>query len=735
MQELTLGSESPVILRRWIQLLIFVVLPINLLAQDSLRPQTNRPRVGLALGGGGALGLAHIGVLQYFEEHHIPIDAVAGTSMGGLIGGLYATGLDATQLRSIVSQADWDSLLSTIPPMRGQPVVEKQSWNSTFGDVTLRLGRKFSLPVGLNPGEALALLFSRYTAEYGGISSFDELPTPFRCVATDLVSGEAVVLDRGPLAKALRATMAIPAVFTPVAWDDKILVDGGVVENLPVEPLLWLGADKTIAVRLLGPQPKAGQFRSLTSILQRSVSVSIDQNERRSAKLADLVIEIDTKDIRGTDYEQYEKLIQAGYAAANSHSEQLKQFELPPEQWSTFIAARRTATRLHPSSGRVAEVVAQNSQFQENAESELRRKLGTGPVSEQKLADTVSGIVAATGVPSASYEWDSRADGYRVEFLPRPDDRVLVRPSFRYNLSAGEPSRTELRLALSVTAADAYKSRTLGSITIGYDPGIRAEYYHPFDGSGYFVAPGFLVERKHINVYQGPNRLSHTRDRFALYNYAGIGTWKYWQVRAGVQSGYDSYSERVVTDGVTAKSHGFTNPELTWLYNSLDAGPLPRSGTRIDGSAGYSFRNNSFPYLRNEFSWFRTPYPHFTIFSGAEFGTSFGTKLDYYQQFTAGGSGELSAFRYQEFHSNSMIIGDGGLVIHTPRLPSLPIHPEFPLWYEAGRFDLGSGGWKTHQSSNAGVFFSTRVGAAGIAVGFDEKGRARFRLVLGTLAR
>ena len=735
MRELTFSSENPVNPRHCIQLLIFVLLPINLLTQDAMRPLANRPRVGLALGGGGALGLAHIGVLQYFEEHHIPIDAVAGTSMGGLVGGLYSTGLDAKELRSIVSQADWDSLLSTIPPMRGQPIVEKQRWNSTFGDVTLRLGRKFSLPVGLNPGEALALLLSRYTAQYGGISSFDELPTPFRCVATDLVSGDAVVLDRGPLAKALRATMAIPAVFTPVVWEDKVLVDGGVVQNLPVEPLFLLGADQTIAVRLLGPQPKLQQLRSLTSILQRSVSVSIDQNERRSAKLADLVIAIDTKDIRGTDYEQYEKLIQAGYDAANSNSEQLKKFELAPEQWTMFVSMRRAATRVHPENGRVPEVVAQNSQFQENAESELRRKLGTGPVSEQKLSDAVSGIVAATGVPSASYEWDHRSDGYRVEFLPRPDDRVLVRPSFRYNLSAGEPSRTELHLALSVTAANAYKSRTLGSITIGYDPGIRAEYYHPFDGSGYFVAPGFLVERKHINKYEGPSRLSHTRDRFALNNYAGIGTWRYWQVRAGLQSGYDLYSERVLTDGVIAKSHAFASPEITWLYNSLDSGALPRNGTRIDGSVGYSLRNNSFPYLRNEFSWFRTPSPHFTVLSGAEFGSSFGTKLDYYQQFTAGGSGELSAFRYQEFHSNSMVIGTGGLVVHTPRFRSFPVHPEFPLWYEAGRFDLGSGGWTTHQSSSAGVFFPTRVGAAGVALSFDEKGRARIRLVLGTLAK
>jgi hypothetical protein len=312
---------------------------------------------------------------------------------------------------------------------------------------------------------------------------------------------------------------------------------------------------------------------------------------------------------------------------------------------------------------------------------------------------------------------------------------MLIRPSFRYNFSSGEPSRTELHLAISITAADAYKSRTLASITLGYDPGIRAEYYHPFDGSGYFVAPGVMVERKHFNSYEGATRFSHTRDRYALYTYAGIGTWRYWQVRAGVQSGYDSYSDQTVTDGVTAKSHAFSNSELTWLYNSLDSGALPRTGTKIEGATGYSFRDRSFPYMRNEFSSFRTPSSHFTVFSTAEFGTGFGRRLNYYEQFTAGGASELTAFRYQEFHSNSMITGSAGIFTHTRPVAALPIHPELAVWYEAGRFDLGSAGWNNHQSTNVGIFFPTKLGAAGIAVGFDERGRARGRLMLGTLTK
>jgi len=205
-----------------------------------------RQKVAVALSGGSALGLAHIGVIKYFEEHHIPIDYVAGTSMGGLVGGFYATGLTSAEIERIATEIDWSVMLSPNPRFLDQPVVEKQYWNKAVGSLTLRLGQRFALPTGLNPGQSLALVFSRYTLAYANLNSFDELPVPFRCVATDLVSASAVVLDRGSLPKALRATMALPGIFTPVSWGNKILIDGGLVENLPVEPAREMGADLVI---------------------------------------------------------------------------------------------------------------------------------------------------------------------------------------------------------------------------------------------------------------------------------------------------------------------------------------------------------------------------------------------------------------------------------------------------------------------------------------------------------
>jgi len=206
---------------------ITLAFPVFAAAQQPEPQKSKRPIIGVALSGGGALGLAHIGVIQYFEEHHIPIDRIAGTSMGGLVGGFYAAGKDSKELKAIVEQADWDTLLSPNPQFREQPVVEKQEWNRSSGTFALRFGKRFSLPSGLNPGEALALLLSRNTAGYPELSSFDSLPTPFRCVATDLVSGDAFVPSSGSLQKAMRATMSLPAVFTPVRWGDRLLVDGG----------------------------------------------------------------------------------------------------------------------------------------------------------------------------------------------------------------------------------------------------------------------------------------------------------------------------------------------------------------------------------------------------------------------------------------------------------------------------------------------------------------------------
>src|SRR5262245_50901771 len=194
--------------------------------------QTARPTVGVAFGGGSARGIAHIGVIQWLEEHHVPIDVAAGTSMGGLVGGGFATGMSAADLRKLIATTDWDLMFgaSSFPFKNLRRKEDARSYPSR-----LEFGLKSGIvpPPSLNDGQQVDLLLARIAAPYYGLATFDDLPTPFRVVAVDLLKSEKVVLDSGSLATALRATMSLPGAFPPVQRDGRLLVDGGLLDNIP----------------------------------------------------------------------------------------------------------------------------------------------------------------------------------------------------------------------------------------------------------------------------------------------------------------------------------------------------------------------------------------------------------------------------------------------------------------------------------------------------------------------
>jgi len=712
-----------------------LLLAVCAMRLDSQVQDSGRPRVGVALSGGGALGLAHIGVLRYFEEHRIPIDDMAGTSMGGLVGGLYSTGMDSRQITDLVHQIDFESILSPNPKFTDQPIVEKQKWNRTFGDLTLRFGKKLSLPSGINSGESISLLLSRATLAYSNLHDFDDLPTPFRCVAADLISGKTVVLHDGSLALAMRATMSIPGIFTPVKLDDMVLVDGGIVQLVPVEVVRQMGAQKVIAVAFKMPDTTPEQLKTLPDILSRTAAIDAAQNERGSLAAADLVILVDLPHLTTMSYKSSEEIIEGGYKAAQARASDLKPYELSGEEWDAYLRKRRSRTRTAERQGAIVAVESSQKSFEEKARKELHSKLDDRVVPEHELQDVINGMVTSTAVPGASYSWQQepgKPEGYRVKFTPRPGDEILIRPSVRYTWSSGEPDQTSLLLSTSAVFQNAYKSRIVGAIEIGYDPGYLAEYYNPFDGSSYFIAPGFLVQRFHVNSYTGPVRFTAIRDRVGGTFYAGAGTWRNAQFRLGVQMGHDSYTSAPAVDGVKAIGGGYVAPEVRWIWNSQDSGGLPTHGTRLEGSSGYSFRNVSYPYFENEVSSLHPVGRLTTFFATNQVDTSLGRKLDYFEQFTAGGMNRLSAYRYQEFHANTLAIAGGGVILRDRSAQSFIRSLAFATWYEAGRFDLGSGGWQTHQSSSTGVFVPTPLGAAGVSLSLDESGKARFRMLIGS---
>ena len=721
------------IFRRYLSFVIaFLLFPsLSTFAQAT---QTPRPRIGIALGGGGALGLAHIGVLRFLEERRIPVDLIAGTSMGGLIAGLYATGHRSSDLEEIVQSANWDDLLGVNPKFEHRPVVEKQDWNRITGPLTFRLGSNFSLPAGINTGGPLALLLSRETLGYSDVEDFDALPIPFRCVATDLMTGEAVPLGEGFLPKALRATMAIPAIFTPVQWNDRILVDGGIVNNLPTDVVRDMGADVVIAVSVEVSPSSLTQLETIPGILRQSVNISVLQNERLSLALADVPIAVALGDRGSFDFSRTHEIIESGYMAAEQHAESLMPLSLSVSQWEAYLSAMTARRRTVPVSGRLSVVNSDQSEIQENATRELSRRW-SAPVSTAKLEDDLAGLLAATSLPNAFYGWNrgpGEMDGYRIELEERVNNQILIRPAFFYQYSPDEPGRFTFRLSSSAVRKDAYKSRFLTDVSIGESPSITFESYHAFHGTPYFVAPGFSLQHTRFFEYTDGGRIDRFRNRFAGSLYFGIGTWRHLQLRVGSQFGYDQYSGELSTDPVVSRNTTFADTGFVWVVNTLDSGELPGKGTRINGSLGWSARSIDYPYLQTDFDHFQ---PLSGVFSAIVFGrskTSFSRKLSFFDQFTEGGLTSLDAYRYQEFRANSVVALAGGIMYRGLSIVNTSFRPICAGWHEVARLDEVRGGWNTRQSTSVGVFVPTPAGRIGAIFSFNEQGDTRFRLSLGS---
>ena len=229
---------------------IVLMLSIVSAAAQGQPSKSQRPTVGLVLQGGGALGLAHVGVITWLEEHHIPIDYIAGTSMGGLVGGVYATGHNAAEMRQIVNGIPWDEVIGGRTPFDDLSFRRKEDVRDYPNSLEFGLRKGVQFPAGLNTGQQVSLVLDKIALPYSEIKSFNDLPTPFVCVATDLVSGKPEVFRSGSLSLALRSTMSLPGIFTPVRTKDAIYTDGGLLQNIPVEVAKQMGADLTLAIHL-----------------------------------------------------------------------------------------------------------------------------------------------------------------------------------------------------------------------------------------------------------------------------------------------------------------------------------------------------------------------------------------------------------------------------------------------------------------------------------------------------
>jgi NTE family protein len=305
-------------------------------------PLARAPRIGLVLSGGGARGLAHVGVLKVLERARVPIAAIGGTSMGAIIGGLYASGVSADELERELLALDWDALFATRVPRAS--LAQRRKEEDFDVSPAIELGIKpdsgeLMLPLGGVSSRGLELLLRRYTLPVRRAADFDALPIPFRAVATDMETGAPVVFARGDLATALRASMSVPGVFAPLEVDGRILGDGGLVNNLPVDVVRSMGVDIVIAVNIGTPLQPRATLGTVSGVTLQMINILTEQNVARSlaqldAARGDILLVPALSSLSSSDFMRAPEFMLRGEREALLQFDQLAALGLSPEQWA-----------------------------------------------------------------------------------------------------------------------------------------------------------------------------------------------------------------------------------------------------------------------------------------------------------------------------------------------------------------------------------------------------------------
>lgn len=519
----------------WVHFLVFLV-SLTSIATHASQAQSQiekRPKVGLVLSGGGARGFAHIGVLKVLEKNHIPIDYIAGTSMGSIIGGLYASGMSATEIEVAVSRIDWDQVF--IDSIQRQDRSFRRKRDDDFALVKIKPGfddGKIKLPQGLIQGESISLLLQKLALPVATVKDFDKLSIPFRAVASDIATGEPVVLGSGNLAQALRASMSVPAAMAPVEIEGKLLVDGGVSMNLPVTIVREMGADVLIVVDISTPlltRDKLNSTLEITKQLSGLLTQRETQLQLHAMEPEDILIVPGLGGITSGDFSRGNEIVGIGVQAASEKITALRSLALSDEAFATHVVARPKPNkklpvvdfvRLNNQSGLGDEVLKARITIQAGQpldidllEEDIRRIYGL-----ELFQIVMWELVEENGQTGLVLHIKERSWGpnYLQFGLHLEGD---LEGNNQFNLNVGYLGTTLNKLGGEL--------RTI--VNLGEEPGISAELYQPLDvGSHYFVHPSVLVEQENIDLFQGDDKVAefrHKRSGVTLAAGRELGTW------------------------------------------------------------------------------------------------------------------------------------------------------------------------------------------------------------------
>jgi NTE family protein len=667
-------------MRPRISFLITVLLltTCSMFGQDQPNVETakHRPTLGLVLEGGGALGLAHVGVITWLEEHRIPVDYVAGTSMGGLVGGVYATGSGAGELRKLVDGIRWDQVMSGKLPYRDLSFRRKEDALDYPNDLEFGLRKGVQFPAGFNTGQEVSLIIDRAALPYSQIGSFDNLPIPFGCVATNLVSGKPEVFRSGSLSTAMRATMSIPGVFTPVTGKDGIYADGGLLDNIPIDLARKMGAQVVLGVHLetapLDPDTKLSSF----AVLGRSISVVISANELLSMENADLIISVPLSKYDTMDFNKANEIIQAGYDAAAAKANVLMAFSVDQATWEQYLAARQARRKTAPVPQFVA-VSTPSPALSRQVEKHVDSMAGK-PIDYDDLNHRIRQLIGLGRFSAVNYEMIEKNNEPGLELVTHEKayGPPMVQPLILIDGSNYKEALFNMGARITWMDIGGFRSEWRNDVILFSDYGLRSEYYHPFTPeSHWFVAPRGNAESDPLYIYDGGVQIADYRtDTVGGGIDVGHIFGRTGELRIGYEGGWQRYARQTGDNTLPNFSGAFGDTRLQFRLNRVDDAVLPNRGQLL--LATWRWTNTS-PSTPNQYpageigsqNYFRLSAPS-SIFVNGFAGTTFGYETGI-PQFSLGGPQRLVAYGENELLIDQYILGQAGyrrLLLNMPPL-------------------------------------------------------------------
>ena len=629
-----------------------------------------RPKICLALSGGGARGAAHIGVLKVLEQYRVPIDCIAGTSMGSIVGAAYATGMTIEEMDQITRSITTELIVKENPP-REELSMERKSEDYTllFGPEIGLVGSKFKFPKGVVTGVQLETVL-RKLSKVKGFQRFDDLAIPFRAVATDLVTGKAVVFKEGELANVMRASMSVPGAVAPAEFGGMILVDGMLTENLPVQVARSMGADIVIAVNVGTPLLKRDQLDGIFGVAGQMVSILTEQNVQASIALlkpTDLLISPELGNYTTADFDALAKIAVLGEPAAEKVAGRLKGLSLPPAAYAEL--RKRQTVAPAPDLRKIDEirVVDLKRVNPETVIADMETVAGQ-PINQEALDRDMRRIYGTGDFEHVNY---TLIDGPGKRVLAVDAVEKTWGPDYvRFGLGlssdfSSQSSYFNLAASYRKTWINSLGASWRNMVQFGFNNMVASEFYQPLNAEGdYFVAPNISYLTRPVYLYQGRNNVASYNFSSAQLGLAlGANFKRYGELRVGLVGG--GLKPQLETGPVLLAPddnrihQGAVNATL--LLDRLDNVHFPRSGWRFgaslyssntglgadqsynrwtaDGTAAYSVGDHTF---------------NVAFKAGGKLG---GKELPAYSWFQWGGFLQQSGYKTGQLYGNSMTYG------------------------------------------------------------------------------